>query len=290
LRTSVLAAVAAILTAAASVLIANPAAAAVTLFSQRQVTQTVRVHADEHGSATATCSPGETNSGGGFRVAGTTDPDAYTVLVSAPYGNGWNVQLYLDPALSYVDVTAYAVCLRKIVGDPTIGRRVVVLYATGPSGDVAAAAPMCDATEVATGGGYAVPSISTNTYTVFVDAPQSANGWNVQLYSDYVPELWAYVVCLRVPADIGPVKRRTVYGAGLTHGGSTASTAAYCSATDEIASGGGYVVASINPHDYAVLSTVPAGTAAWKSTFFLDEDPSLDIDVSSHVVCLKNLY
>jgi hypothetical protein len=79
------------------------------------------------------------------------------------------------------------------------------------------------------------------------------------------------------------------HGSGLAHGGSTARTAAYCAAS-EVASGGGYAVASINPHDYAIPSSAPAGTTAWKSQFFLDDDPSLDIDVSSYAVCVKNVY
>jgi hypothetical protein len=211
------------------------------------------------------------------------------VLASAPFANGWNAQLYLDPAFTYVDLTVYVACLRKIAGDPTIGRRVVTVYATGPSGDVAAAAPTCGAGELATGGGYTVPSISTDTYVVFVDAPLSGNGWNVQLYSDYVPELWAHVVCLTVPADVGLAKRRALFAAGLAHGGSAEGVAAYCDAANEIASGGGYLVASINPYDYVVRATVPARTA-WKADFFLDEPPALDIDVWTGVVCVKNVY
>lgn len=277
----------------ASMVVAGPASAATVVFAQRVVTETVLIGAWEHRGAYPQCARGEYGTGGGFFVSGTTDPTAYTVLVNGPYGNGWNAQLYLDPGFGKVKLTAYAVCLTKVKGDPSLDRRVVTAAATGPSGTTIAAYPKCKADEIATGGGYTVPSINPLSYTVYANEPLGASAWNVQIYSDYAPEVWAHVVCIRLPKDV-PMNRRTVNASGTVLGQSSLTVTAKCEPGWEVVSGGGFTVASINPNGYTVWASRPTRPTAvpqgWEASVFNDAAPSSSLPMWAYAVCVKSVW
>lgn len=272
-------------TAAGVVVAASPAAAAPRLFEQRVVTASVGVEGFHHRGVTAECGKDEVVTGGGFSVDGTTDPDAYTVFVNAPMGNGWNVQAYLDGGYRGVMLTAYAVCLRKVEGGKPLSQRVVSVESKVFGGYTSAAYPTCDPGEVATGGGYVVPSIDPAGYTVYVDEPLN-NGWNVQIYSDLHPYVlfYGYVVCLKAAKSI-PVHRRVVHEAGRAPGGTVTSLPASCDKR-EVVTGGGFSVGSINPHAYTVSHSRPS-RLSWMVELYHDASPKDVLPIWSSVVCLR---
>lgn len=278
-----------------SLVVVSPASASPRVFSQRTVSETVRVHSLQYQAVYPTCGEGEVATGGGFHVAGTTDPSAYTVLVSAPLDNGWNVQLQLGAAVSYIDLTAYVVCLTKVVGNPQLEPRIVTVASQAFRNSPASVGPRCGKGELVTGGGYSVGSINPTAYTVYVNEPYQSNwgvpptnGWNVQVYSTHAPytHIWGYAVCVKIPNDVS-VWHQIVTASGHAYGQTPAGVTSRCQLKTASATGGGFSVGSTHPATYTVMASVP-GRTSWQAEVFYDEQPADHLTIRSSNVCLGN--
>ncbi|MBX6749772.1 MAG: hypothetical protein IRY85_08880, partial [Micromonosporaceae bacterium] len=247
---------------ATPVAVASSAAAAppAVLYERRVVTVVEGVDGPTHRALQAQCASDEVATGGGFDVRGTTDPSAYTVLGSEPTSNGWVAQIFLDGGFGHVDFAVHVVCLRKVVGDPLLIRRVATVVGTVTAGGIYSANPTCRPGEVATGGGYVVASINPVAYTVFSNGPLG-NGWLVSTYSDQTVMVVSTVVCMTFPTDAASTLAHRIVGAsGTALNGVNTVVRADCDRRTEVSLGGGFEVASINPNSYSVYRSAPAST------------------------------
>jgi hypothetical protein len=216
-----------------------------------------------HRGVQARCASNEVATGGGWDVRGTTDPSAFTVLASGPTSTGWDIQFFVDGGFGHVDLAVYAVCLRKVAGDPLLLRRVVSAAGVVTAFGVFTGNPTCRPGEVATGGGYLVASINPVAYTVFSNGPLG-NGWLFSVYSEQTVQVAATVVCITFPPDTaGTLAHRIVGASGMAPSGVNTVVRADCDRLTEVSLGGGFEVASINPSNYSVFRSAPAATASW---------------------------
>jgi hypothetical protein len=236
------AAAAASLTATATMFVALSASALTTVYTQRVVSKTIAATPLTHALASAQCADDEVNTGGGFTMTGTTDPSAYTVFADVPSGNGWVAGIWLAEGYGPVDLTAYAVCVKKLSG--AVPTRQVV-HATGVVGAQGSAAvqPTCPSGQVATGGGYRQTSLSTVSHSVFANRPSGGSAWNVGYYGQPGDEFRGSVVCIKIPQD-APLEVRTTTESFAVPGQSTGTGIVRCNSAEAI-SGGGWFVRTI---------------------------------------------
>ena len=270
-----------------SMLMTSPASAApLTVYERRVVTVVETIDGPMHRAVQARCARGEVATGGGFDVRGTTDPSAYTVLGSEPYQNGWVAQIFIDGGYGPVDFAVHVVCLRKVVGDPHLGRRVESVVGTVTAGGIDSANPTCRPGEVATGGGYVVASINPLAYTVFANGPLD-NGWVVATYSDQTVMVVASVVCITFPPDAAPTLAHRIVGASGTAPSEVSTVVrADCDRNREVSLGGGFEVASIHPNNYLVYRSAPASTASWVTGIHYSGTVPSSLNVWTGAVCL----
>lgn len=271
---------------AAPALVASPASATTPLFSQRIVTESVWLTGMQHRHAFPMCAPDEVVTGGGFHVDANTDLGAYTVYINQPMNNGWNVQMYFDPVGETAKLTAYAICLKKLVGAP-LTTRTVSLRFDAPGNTTTTINPQCAKDEYATGGGHRVMSINTTAYKVYASEPMG-NGWGVKIISHHQPDVesWGYVVCLKIPDDV-PVSYRVAMGFGQALGPGMAGAVSHCDYRTELVAGGGFVVSNLTTHAYAMVGSEPA-PIAWTTVIFNRGGPVSSIPIRSVAVCLGN--
>ena len=271
-----------------SVLVASPASAAppTVVYERRVVTVVEGIDGPTHRAVQARCARDEVATGGGFDVRGTTDPSAYTVLGSEPYQNGWVAQIFVDGGYGHVDFAVHVVCLRKVVGDPHLGRRVESVVGTVTAGGIDSANPTCRPGEVATGGGYVVASINPLAYTVFANGPLD-NGWVVATYSDQTVMVASSVVCITFPPDVAATLAHRIVGAsGAAPSGVSTVVRVDCDRSREVSLGGGFEVASINPNNYIVYRSAPASAASWAMGVHYSGSLPSSLPVWTGAVCL----
>jgi hypothetical protein len=243
--------------------VASPAAASpLVVYERRVVTVVEGIDGPMHRGVQARCASNEIATGGGWDVRGTTDPSAFTVLASGPTDVGWDIQFFVDGGFGHVDLAVYAVCLRKVVGNPLLLRRVESVSGVVTAGGIFTATPTCGRGEVATGGGYLVASINPVAYTVFSNGPLG-NGWLASVYSDQTVQVGASVVCVTFPTDTGTPAHRIVGASATAPNGVNTLVRAECDRVTEVSLGGGFEVGSINPSNYSVYRSAPAATSSW---------------------------
>jgi hypothetical protein len=262
------------------------AAAQVVVYERRVVTVVEGIDGPMHRGVQARCARNEVATGGGWDVRGTADPSAFTVLASGPTSTGWDIQFFVDGGYGHVDLVVYAVCLRKVAGDPLLVRRVASVTGVVTAGGIFTTTPTCRPGEVATGGGYVVASINPVAYTIFSNAPLG-NGWLFSVYSDQTVQVGSTVVCVTFPPDTaGTLAHRVVGAAGTAPTGVDAVVRADCDRRTEVSLGGGFEVASINPTTYSVYRSAPAATGSWEmGTHYSGSVPSA-LSAWAGAVCL----
>lgn len=269
-------------------LVASPAAAApaVTLYERRVVTVVEGIDGPMHRAVHARCARNEVATGGGWEIRGTTDPSAFTVLGSGPTSTGWLAQIFIDGGFGHIDFAVHAVCLRKVVGDPTLVRRVESVLGMVTAGGVYTATPTCRPGEVATGGGYVVASINPVAYTIFSNGP-AGNGWVFSVYSDQTVLAGSSVVCITFPRDtVGSLAHRIVVASGTVPSGVNTVVRADCDRVTEVSLGGGFEVASIHPNSYSVYRSAPAASAGWAAGIRYESGVPLTVPAAALAVCL----
>jgi len=270
-----------------SVFVAGPATAApVAVYERRVVTVVEGIDGPTHRGVQARCARDEVATGGGWDVRGTTDPSAFTVLASGPTSTGWDIQLFVDGGFGHVDLAVYVVCLRKVVGDPLLVRRVVSTAGAVGAGGIFTATPTCRRGEVATGGGYMVASINPVAYTVFSNGPLG-NGWLFSVYSDQTVQVASTVVCVTFPPDTaGTLAHRIAGASGTAPNAVSTVVRADCDRLTEVSLGGGFEVGSINPTNYSVYRSSPAATASWEMGIRYNGNIPAALSVWVGAVCL----
>jgi hypothetical protein len=239
-----------------------------------------------HKGVQARCASNEIATGGGWDVRGTTDPSAYTVLASGPTSNGWDIQFFVDGGYGHVDLAVYVVCLRKVVGNPLLVRRVASVAGVVTAGGIYTGNPTCRPGEVATGGGYMVASINPVAYTVFSNGPLG-NGWLFSVYSNQTVQVGSTVVCVTFPSDTaGTLAHRIVGASGTAPNGVSTLVRADCDRLTEVSLGGGFEVGSINPSNYSLYRSAPAATASWVMGIRYNGTVPSALSVWAGAVCL----
>lgn len=230
------------------------------------VVATATAAANITGEAEATCATGELLVGGGYVVnSPATDWQVYD---NGPFqGTTWLTEI-INNDTSPLNFTAYAICATSAPGGNAISAYTTQTVTTAvdvPANDTGAAAAVCPAGQLRTGGGYEVDNISSN-WSIYSNAPISTDTWNVEIDNEVPSDtvIHSFAICL-ARANSKPIANLTV---------STLDTASSVPANgvqaadvscgpDSLMTSGGHEMDSIG-QEWVIQASAPLSSNDWQ--------------------------